>query len=105
MISRTVAQRTGEFGIRFALGARPNDITRLVLTSGSRLAAIGACIGLLGAIGVSRAIAAGWPGLQTSSPPVLAAVTFLLIAVALVACYVPARSASRIGPTEALRAE
>ena len=105
VISRTVAQRTGEFGIRFALGARPSDITRLVLTSGSRLAAVGAFIGLLGAIGVSRAIAAGWPGLQTSSVPVLAAVTFLLLAVALAACYVPARSASRIGPTEALRAE
>ena len=106
VISRAVAQRTGEFGIRFALGAQAKDIIRLVLASGSRLALIGVVLGLVGAVGVSRMIAAGWPGLQTSSVPVLAAVTLLLIAIALLACYVPARaSASRTSPTEALRAE
>jgi predicted permease len=105
VISRTVAQRTSEFGIRLALGARAEDIIRLVLTSGSRLALIGSSIGLLGAFGVSRLIAAGWPGMQTSSVPVLSGVTLVLIAIALIACYMPARHASRISPTEALRAE
>jgi predicted permease len=105
VMSRTVAQRTSEFGIRIALGARAEDIIRLVLTSGSRLALVGSSIGLLGATGVSRLIAAGWPGMQTSSLPVLTGVTLLLMAIAQVACYVPARHASRISPTEALRAE
>jgi predicted permease len=105
VIARAVAQRTSEFGIRLALGARAEDIVRLVLTSGSRLVLIGSAIGLLGAFGVSRLIAAGWPGMQTSSVPVLTGVTLLLIAIAQIACYMPARHASRISPTETLRAE
>jgi ABC-type antimicrobial peptide transport system permease subunit len=105
VIARTVAQRRGEFGIRLAVGARPRDITRLVLTSGAKLALIGSAVGLLGAFGVTRLIAAGFPGLQTSSGPVLVGVVLLLITLAQLACYVPARSASRISPTEALRAE
>jgi putative ABC transport system permease protein len=105
VIARTVAQRTGEFGIRLALGARPVDIVRLVLTSGAKLALVGCAIGLLGAFGVSRLIAAGFPGLQASGVPVMIGVALLLMAVAQIACYVPARHASRISPTEALRSE
>ena len=105
VIARTVAQRTGEFGIRLALGAQARDITRLVLTSGAKLALIGSAVGLLGAVGVSRVLAAGFPGIQTSSVPVLIGATVLLMAVAQIAGYVPARRASRISPTEALRAE
>jgi predicted permease len=105
VIARTVAQRTGEFGIRLALGARARDITRLVLTSGAKLALIGAALGLLGAFGVARLIVAGFPGLQTNSGPVLAGATLLLIAIAQIACYIPARRASRVSPSEALRAE
>jgi predicted permease len=105
IVAHTVAQRTGEFGIRLALGARARDITRLVLTSGAKLALIGSGAGLLGAFGVTRLIAAGFPGLQTSSAPVLSGVTLALIAVAQLACYIPARNASRISPSEALRAE
>jgi predicted permease len=105
VIARTVAQRTGEFGIRLALGAQAGDITRLVLTSGAKLAIIGSAIGLLGAFGTSRLIAAAFPGMQTSSVSVLIGATVLLIAIAQVACYLPARHASRINPTEALRAE
>jgi putative ABC transport system permease protein len=105
VIARTMAQRTGEFGIRLALGAQVGDITRLVITSGATLALIGSAIGLLGAYGISRLIAAFFPGLQTSNVPVLSGVTLLLVAVALIACYMPARTASRISPTEALRAE
>jgi len=105
VIARTVAQRTGEFGIRLALGAQAGDIIRLVLTSGVKLALIGSAIGLLGASGISRLLAASFPGMQMSSVPVLIGVTVLLIAVAQIACYIPARYASRISPTEALRAE
>jgi predicted permease len=105
VITRTMAQRTGEFGIRLALGAQVGDIMRLVLGSGAALALIGSAIGLLGGFGVSRLIGAFFPGLPTSSLPVLSGVTLLLVAVALIASYVPARNASRISPTEALRAE
>ena len=105
VISRTVAQRTTEFGIRLALGATPGNVIRLVLTSGSRLAAIGSAIGLVGAFGVSRAIAAGWPGMQANNAAVLGGTTLLLLAVALLACYLPARTASAVSPVSALRAD
>ena len=75
VIARTMAQRTGEFGIRLALGAQAGDITRLVLASGAKLALIGSALGLLGAFGISRLIAAAFPGMQTSSVPVLIGVT------------------------------
>ena len=105
VIARTVAQRTGEFGIRIALGAQARDITRLVLTSGAKLALIGSVLGLLGAVGVSRLLMVAFPAIQSGSVAVLIGATALLIAIAQVAGYVPARYASRISPTEALRAE
>ena len=105
VIARTMAQRTSEFGIRIALGAQVRDITRLVLASGATLALIGCALGLFGAFGISRLIIVIFPNLQMSSAPVLSGVTLLLIAVGLIASYMPARTASRISPTEALRAE
>ena len=105
VIARTVAQRTNEFGIRFALGAQVEDITRLVLTSGVKLALIGSAFGLLLALVVARLLAAGFPGIPLQSAAVLVGVTLLLIAVALLACWLPARRAARIDPIIALRAE
>ncbi|MBK5257710.1 MAG: ABC transporter permease [Vicinamibacteria bacterium] len=105
VIARTTAQRAGEFGIRLALGARLIDITRLVLASGMKLALIGSALGLLGGIGVARLIAAGSPGLRTDSVPVMAGVTFLLVGIALLSCWLPARRAGRVDPAIALRAE
>ncbi len=105
VVARTVAQRTGEFGIRLALGAQARDITRLVLSSGAQLALVGCGLGLLGAVGVSRIIVAGFPGMQFNTVPVLLGAAVLLVAIAQVACYMPARYAARISPTEALRAE
>lgn len=105
VIARTMAQRTGEFGIRLALGARAADITQLVLGSGVKLAVAGSGIGLIGALGIARLLAVGFPGMQFESLSVVTAVTLLLIAIALTACYIPARSAARISPTETLRAE
>ena len=105
VVSRTTAQRTGEFGIRLALGAEARDIIRLVLTSGAALALIGSAFGVVGAFGISRVLASNFPGIQTSNAPVLAGVTLLLVAIALFACYVPARHASRISPIDTLRAD
>jgi putative ABC transport system permease protein len=105
IITRTTAQRTGEFGIRMALGAQAGDITRLVLNSGARLALLGSALGLVGAFGVTRLISSAFPGMQFSSVPVMGGATVLLSAIALVACYLPARHASKLSPLETLRAQ
>jgi putative ABC transport system permease protein len=105
VIARTMAQRAGEFAIRFALGARAKDITNIVLVSGVKLALIGSVLGIFGALGVSRLLAASNPSMHLNSLPVLIGTTLLLISVALVACWLPARRAAHINPIEALRAE
>jgi putative ABC transport system permease protein len=105
VIARTMAQRANEFAIRLVLGACVRDISRLVLTSGVKLALIGAGLGLLGALGVSHLLTLGFPALHLDGPPVLIGTTVLLIAVALVACWLPAQRASQVNPVDALRAE
>src|SRR5262249_2545480 len=105
VIARTMAQRSGEFAIRFALGARAGEVTRLVLGSGLKLALLGSAFGLFGALGVFRLLAAGYPGMRFDGVTVLAATTLLLVAVSLLACWLPARRAARIDPIVALRAE
>lgn len=105
VITRTVAQRANEFGVRIALGAQSGDITHLVLTTGVKLALIGSAFGLLGAYGVTQLIATGLPGMQTNSAPVLIGVTLLLVGIALLACWLPARRATKVDPMVALRAE
>ena len=105
VIARTMAQRTGEFAIRLALGASIRDITRIVLTSGVRLALTGAALGLIGALAVSRLLAGSFPGMHLTNPPVLIGTTLLLIAVALIACWLPARRAGKVDAMLALRAE
>ena len=105
VIARTMAQRTSEFAIRFALGASIRDITRIVLTSGVKLALVGSAFGLLGAIGLARLLAVTYPGMHFNNPLISIGSTLLLIAIALVASWLPARRAGRINPIEALRAE
>jgi predicted permease len=105
VIARTMAERTGEFGIRLALGGQVEDIIRLVLTSGVKLALIGSSLGLIGAFGISRLIAAGFPGMKLQSAPVLIGSTAFLIAIALLACWLPARRAAKVDPIVALRSE
>lgn len=105
VIARTMAQRTGEFAIRFALGACIRDISYLVLTSGLKLAILGAGLGLLGAFGVARFLAADSPGMHFNNPAVFLGASALLMVVALVACWAPARRAAAINPIDALRAD
>ena len=105
VIARTMAQRTGEFAIRFALGARIRDITNIVLLSGVKMAVIGSVIGLIGSFAVARFLASTNPGMHLNRPLVLAGTTMLLVTVGLVASWLPARRAGRINPMEALHAE
>ena len=105
VIARTMAQRAGEFAIRLALGASIGNLTRIVLTSGVKLALLGSAFGLFGAVGISRLLAAGHPNMRINSLPVLFGTTVLLIAIALVACWIPARRASQLDTMSLLRAE
>ena len=101
--SYSIAQRTSEFGIRLALGAQARDVLWLVLSTGARLIASGATLGVAGAYAVSRLLVATIPTLPTRDPFALGAITLALVAVALVACYVPAGRAARMDPIAALR--
>jgi putative ABC transport system permease protein len=104
-MTRMVAQRTGEIGLRMALGAQARNVVALVLGAGARIVGAGAALGVLGAIGLARLLGAVLPGLRLDGWTVGAAATMLLIAMALVACYRPARRATSIDPMTALRSE
>ncbi len=105
VVSYTVAQRTGEIGVRMALGARRGDVLWLVLGQGLRFSLAGAFLGLAGAYAVARILAAVLPFPVPVNAVSLAAVACLLIAIALLACFIPARRAMKIDPTAALRYE
>jgi putative ABC transport system permease protein len=103
VLAFAVAQRVREFGIRQALGADRASILSLVLRQGLRTTAIGIVIGLAGALALTRYLQSLMFGVSPSDPAVFAGVTALLVAVALLACYVPARRATRVDPMVALR--
>ena len=105
VISNLVAQRTGEFGIRLALGAKPSDVLRLVLNHGLKLTLIGLVLGLGGAYGVSRLLGAIMPRLVGPDPVTLGAMAVILFFVAVAACWIPARRATKVDPLVALRSE
>jgi len=104
-MARSVAQRTGEIGVRLALGAQSSEVTRLILRGGLRIALCGAAIGLLGAVGFSRILGAVLPSMHISSGWVMAIATTMLAIVALAACWLPARRAAKVDPLVALRTE
>jgi ABC-type antimicrobial peptide transport system permease subunit len=104
-MTRMVAQRSDEIGLRMALGAQVRNVLGLVLASGARIVAIGVAIGLAGAFALSRLLGSVLPTMETSSGLVGSGATALLIAVALLACYLPARRATRVDPIVALRSE
>jgi predicted permease len=107
VMAYSVTQRTQEIGIRMALGAEQRTILRMIVGRGLLLAAIGVALGLAGSLAATRVMAQAdlLVGVTATDPATFAAVALLLTMVALLACYIPARRASRVDPNRALRAE
>jgi putative ABC transport system permease protein len=105
LMSFLVAQRTREIGTRMALGAGAGAVMRLVLGRGALLALVGLGLGLAVAVGVTRLMASLLFGVSATDPVIFVGVAAALAAVAMLACYVPARRATKIDPMRALREE
>jgi putative ABC transport system permease protein len=105
VISYSVIQRTHEIGIRMSLGAQPAQVLRLVMGQGVKLALVGTAVGAAAALALSRWMRSLLFGVGPADPLTLVCVAILLVAVALLACYVPARRAMRVDPMTALRYE
>ncbi len=105
VMSYAVSQRTQEIGIRVAMGAQTNDILRMMIGRGARLALVGTLLGLAGAAGAAHLASSMLYGVRPVDPEIFLGVAALLMAVALVACWVPARRAMRVDPIVTLRHE
>jgi predicted permease len=104
-VAYTVEQRTGEIGVRMALGAQTRDVLRLVVNQGMKPVVIGLAIGIVSASALGRLIASQLYKVSSYNPALLGGATVLLAAIALVACLLPARRASMVDPIQALRTE
>ena len=105
VMAYSVTQRTQEIGVRMALGAQPRDVLRLVGRQGFRLVSLGIGIGLVAALGLTRFMAGFLYGVSPSDPPTYFALSTVLALVAFIACWLPAKRATRVDPIVALRAE
>jgi putative ABC transport system permease protein len=105
VVSYAATQRTHEIGIRMALGAEPRDILKMVLRQSVGIVAIGLALGFAAAFAGTRAIADLIVGIKPTDPLTFVTVIVLLSAIALVACWIPARRATRVSPLTALRYE
>lgn len=105
VISYSVNQRLGEFGLRMALGARPRDLMRLVVGQGLALSFAGAASGLLCAAGLTRLLGSLLYGVSATDPVTFAAVALLALSTTTFACYLPARRAAQADPMRSLRSE
>jgi predicted permease len=105
VISYAVSQRAHEFGLRMALGAQPGDVRRLVLRQGVKLALAGVAIGLVGALALGRVLCSLLFEVSAADPVTFASVSALAMAVAALACYLPARRATLADPANSLRSE
>jgi putative ABC transport system permease protein len=101
----SVGQRRQEIGVRMALGAEQRDVVRLVVRHGARIAGIGCSIGLVLALGASRGLSVFLYGVNAFDPATFAGVVGALAAAALLASYLPARTAARVNPVVALRGD
>jgi macrolide transport system ATP-binding/permease protein len=105
LLAYSVAQRTNEIGVRMALGARPIDVFRMVLDKGIRMVGVGLVLGIAGALALTRALGSLLYGVGSADPATYIVTAVVLVAVATLACYVPARRATRVDPATALRNE
>jgi len=101
----SVAQRTHEIGVRMALGARPDNVLKMIMGYGMRIVFAGMAIGIAGALALSRVVASLLYGVKATDGMTFVLTSLLLAFIALVACYVPARRAMRVDPMVALRHE